>query len=123
MTFEFTAIFEPQPDGWIVGTIAEVPGAFTQGRTMDEVRANLAEVLQLMWETQRENTLAETEGAPQLERFAVQIPGLPCSAATCSGTWNNTAAGSAAKGATTQSTRTPPTGGPPRSPGTPRFPT
>lgn len=36
--------------GVLVASVPGVPGAHTQGQTMDEVRANLVEVLQLLRE-------------------------------------------------------------------------
>jgi predicted RNase H-like HicB family nuclease len=34
-------------DGWFVGKIDEVPGVLTQGKTVEETRANLKEALAL----------------------------------------------------------------------------
>ena len=49
----FTAVFERDGDWWI-GYIEELPGANTQGRTLDEARANLKEAVQLVLEANRE---------------------------------------------------------------------
>ncbi|MCD6418771.1 type II toxin-antitoxin system HicB family antitoxin [bacterium] len=49
----FTAIFEKRNDLWI-GYIEELPGANTQGRTIEETRENLKEAVQLIIETNRE---------------------------------------------------------------------
>ncbi len=35
-------------DGWYVGKLKEVPGVFSQGETFDELKANIAEVYQLL---------------------------------------------------------------------------
>jgi len=53
---EFTAIFEKVSDGYI-GFVEELPGANTQGATLEEARANLKEAIQLVLEANR--TLAE----------------------------------------------------------------
>jgi predicted RNase H-like HicB family nuclease len=46
-TRTFTAIY--QQDGeWIVAWAAELPGANTQGRTLEEARENLVEAIQLI---------------------------------------------------------------------------
>ncbi len=50
----FTAVFEQDGDWWI-GYIEELPGANTQGRTLDETRENLREALQLILECNRDN--------------------------------------------------------------------
>lgn len=49
---ELTAVFEKVPEGYI-GFVQELPGANTQGATLDEARANLAEAVQLVLEANR----------------------------------------------------------------------
>jgi predicted RNase H-like HicB family nuclease len=56
MQFEFTAVFEKVPQGYIA-FVEELPGANTQGRTIEEARANLMEAIQLVLDANR--TLAE----------------------------------------------------------------
>ncbi len=46
----FTAIYEPTDDGWIFARVLEVPGAFSQGRDMEEAREMLRDALLLMLE-------------------------------------------------------------------------
>ena len=43
----------PVPEGYI-GFVAEIPGAHSQGETLDEVRENLREAVQLVLEANRE---------------------------------------------------------------------
>lgn len=74
---ELTAVYEPQEDGWIVASVAELPGANTQGQTLEEARANLAEAVQLLLESYREQRLAEAGPTARFERIRVEIPGLP----------------------------------------------
>ena len=52
MAIEFTAIFQTVPEGY-VGLVEELPGANTQGATLEEVRANLREAIQLVLEAKR----------------------------------------------------------------------
>ncbi len=49
-----TAIYEEAAEGGYIGYIAELPGANTQGETMDEVRENLLEAVQMILEANRE---------------------------------------------------------------------
>jgi predicted RNase H-like HicB family nuclease len=49
-----TAIYEEAEEGGYIGYIAELPGANTQGETMEEVRENLLEAMQLIIEANRE---------------------------------------------------------------------
>jgi predicted RNase H-like HicB family nuclease len=45
-----TAIYEEAEEGGYIGYIAELPGANTQGETIDEVRENLLEAVQMILE-------------------------------------------------------------------------
>ena len=58
MEHRFTAVYEQDGDWWI-GTVEELPGANTQGATMDEVRENLKDAVILVLEANR--GLAERE--------------------------------------------------------------
>jgi predicted RNase H-like HicB family nuclease len=51
--FNFTAIYEEAEEGGYIGYIAELPGANTQGETIEEVRENLLEAVQLILEANR----------------------------------------------------------------------
>lgn len=50
---KFTAVYEQQGEWWI-GFVEELPGANTQGKTLEEVRENLKEAVQLIIEANRE---------------------------------------------------------------------
>jgi predicted RNase H-like HicB family nuclease len=50
---ELTAVFQKVPVGYI-GFVEELPGANTQGATLEEARANLAEAVRLVLEANRE---------------------------------------------------------------------
>jgi predicted RNase H-like HicB family nuclease len=52
MDFQFTAVFRKVPEGYI-GFVEELPGANTQGATLEEVRANLREAVALVLEANR----------------------------------------------------------------------
>ena len=52
MQIELTAIFQKVPEGYI-GFIEELPGANSQGATLEEVRENLREAAQLVLEANR----------------------------------------------------------------------
>jgi predicted RNase H-like HicB family nuclease len=49
-----TAVFEEAEEGGFIGYVAELPGANTQGETLDEVRENLAEAIELILNANRE---------------------------------------------------------------------
>lgn len=50
---QFTAVYIPVPEGY-VAFVEEIPGANTQGATLEEARENLKEAVQLVLEANRE---------------------------------------------------------------------
>ena len=58
MNLKLTKIFQKVPEGYI-GFVEELPGANTQGDTLEEVRANLEEAITLILEANR--ALAEEQ--------------------------------------------------------------
>ncbi len=58
---QLTAVFEKVGEWWL-GYVEEMPGANTQGKTMDEARENLREAAQLIIEANRELLSEQTEG-------------------------------------------------------------
>jgi predicted RNase H-like HicB family nuclease len=57
----FTAVFQKVPEGFI-GFVEEVPGANTQGDTLEEARENLREAVQLVLEANRQLAEADLAG-------------------------------------------------------------
>lgn len=53
MNMSLTAVFLKVPEGY-VGFVEELPGANTQGLTLDEARANLEEAVTLVLEANRQ---------------------------------------------------------------------
>lgn len=71
MELELTAVFRQVPEGYI-GFVEELPGANTQGATLEEARANLQEAVTLVLEANR--ALArEEEGGPGLIREPLKV--------------------------------------------------
>ena len=68
----FTAVFERDGDWWI-GFVEELPGANTQGRTLEEARENLVEAIQLVLEANREIARRETEGRKVIREELVVV--------------------------------------------------
>lgn len=64
---DLTIVYEPSEEGWIVATIPEIRGVFSQGRTREEARANVIDALRLM--------LSPLPGADEdgLEREALHL--------------------------------------------------
>ena len=63
----FTAIIERDQDtGLYVGYIPNFPGAHSQGETLDELRENLSEVLEMLLEDQPPKFKTEFVGTQQI---------------------------------------------------------
>ena len=58
---ELTAVFKKVPEGYIAW-VEELPGANTQGRTLNETRENLQEAIRLVFEANRELAEREMQG-------------------------------------------------------------
>jgi predicted RNase H-like HicB family nuclease len=52
MTMKLTAVFEKVPEGYIA-FVEELPGANTQGTTMEEARGNLQEAVEMVFDANR----------------------------------------------------------------------
>jgi predicted RNase H-like HicB family nuclease len=71
MDVQFTAVFRRVPEGFIA-FVEELPGANTQGATLEEARANLEEAAELLLDANRELLEEELKGAEVIrEPFTV----------------------------------------------------
>lgn len=61
MRVDLNAVYMKVPEGYI-GFVEELPGANTQGRTLDEVRTNLQEAIEMVLEANRELSEASLVG-------------------------------------------------------------
>ncbi len=69
---QLTAVFQQVPEGYI-GFVEELPGANTQGATLDEARANLAEAVELVLEANRVLAEESIEGKTVI-RESLSLP-------------------------------------------------
>jgi predicted RNase H-like HicB family nuclease len=74
MEVKFTAVFRKVSEGYI-GFVEELPGANTQGATLDEARENLLEAVQLVLEANRLLSEESLEG-----QEVIREPLLICAA-------------------------------------------
>jgi predicted RNase H-like HicB family nuclease len=71
MEIAFTAVFQKVPEGY-VAFVEELPGANTQGATLEEARENLREAVELVIEANR--ALAREElGTSDVIRESLKI--------------------------------------------------
>jgi predicted RNase H-like HicB family nuclease len=54
MRLELTAVFRVAEEGGYVASVLELPGAITQGETLDEARANLRDAVMLVIDANRD---------------------------------------------------------------------
>ena len=71
---QFTAVYVEVPEGYIA-FVEELPGANTQGTTLEEARENLQEAVALVLKANRE--LAEKSLAGQRVTKEPFVPGIP----------------------------------------------
>jgi predicted RNase H-like HicB family nuclease len=51
---QLTAVFVPAPEGGFSAFVEEIPGAISEGETIEEARENLADALRMVIECNRE---------------------------------------------------------------------
>jgi predicted RNase H-like HicB family nuclease len=75
MSHVFTAYIEFDPDTKLyVGSIPWLPGAHSQGSTLDELRTNLQEVVELIVEEQRgQREFPQIEPFVGIQQIAIEI--------------------------------------------------
>jgi predicted RNase H-like HicB family nuclease/DNA-binding Xre family transcriptional regulator len=60
---KLTAIYEHTEDGWWVVSVPEIPGAHSQGRTLEEAREMIKDAIRLLLEVRREDAEREASAA------------------------------------------------------------
>jgi len=73
MQREFTVIYTPIEDGWIMATVPELPGAVTQGRDMNEARAMIQEAVKLLLQSYRENAAKDAPSGAIWDTLSVDV--------------------------------------------------
>jgi predicted RNase H-like HicB family nuclease len=70
MELKITKVFQRVPEGYI-GFVEELPGANTQGDTLEEVRRNLEEAIELVLEANRMLAEAQIQGQEVIRESVV----------------------------------------------------
>jgi predicted RNase H-like HicB family nuclease len=74
MVAKLTAVFQAVPEGYIA-FVEELPGANTQGATLEEARENLHEAVELVLEANREMAEERLKGQNVIrEPFGLELP-------------------------------------------------
>ena len=67
MKHDYHVVYTPIEDGWIMATAPELPGAVTQGRDMEEARANIREAIAGCLEARAANGMPLTVEVREVE--------------------------------------------------------
>ena len=73
MKREFTVVYTPVEDGWIMAQVPELPGAVTQGRDMDEAREMIQEAVALLLQSYREHAAKDAPSEAIWETLSVEV--------------------------------------------------
>jgi predicted RNase H-like HicB family nuclease len=76
MQREYTVVYQAIEDGWIMATVPELPGAVTQGKTMQEARAMIKEAVVLLLESYRDHAAKEAPTDAVWETLTVELPAV-----------------------------------------------
>jgi predicted RNase H-like HicB family nuclease len=77
MIQRYHTIIRPQPNGWYVGWVEEIPGTITYGESLDRCRDNLRSSLQLMVETHRDEARRSLDRSCILEPIEIEVAEEP----------------------------------------------
>jgi predicted RNase H-like HicB family nuclease len=73
MKRDFTVVYTPIEDGWIMATLPELPGAVSQGRDLNEARALIQEAVELLLQSYRENAAKDAPSGAIWETLSVDV--------------------------------------------------
>lgn len=74
MRHDYTVVYQTIEDGWIMATVPELPGAVTQGTTLEEARENIKDAVELLLQTYREDALRHVPAGAIVETLVVDLP-------------------------------------------------
>jgi predicted RNase H-like HicB family nuclease len=70
MQTQFTAVYEQHGEWWMAW-VEEIPGANTQGASLEEARENLRDAVQELFAARRDLAREKLRGAEVIEKFAL----------------------------------------------------
>ncbi|MBN2496409.1 MAG: type II toxin-antitoxin system HicB family antitoxin [Deltaproteobacteria bacterium] len=60
-------------DGWYAGFVEEIPGAHTQGKTVEEVKENIQEAIHLVLDANRRHMLDDETSAKIIDTTTISV--------------------------------------------------
>ena len=76
MRHDYTAVYQTIEDGWIMAAVPELPGAVTQGATLEEARAKIKDAVELLLQSYREEAIRQAPAGAIIETLVVDLPAL-----------------------------------------------
>jgi predicted RNase H-like HicB family nuclease len=73
MKREYSVVYTPIEDGWVMATVPELPGAVTQGRTMEEAREMIQEAVELLLQSYRQHAASVAPVGAVWETLTVDV--------------------------------------------------
>ena len=68
-----TAVYTEAPEGGYTATIEEIPGAISEGETIEEARVNLVDALRMVLECNREIARQDGSASAVREEFELAV--------------------------------------------------
>jgi len=66
----FHVLIEQDEDGWYVASVPDLPGCYTQGKTLEQARQRIREAIELVLES-AEDTI-DTQNSPSSRFFGIE---------------------------------------------------
>lgn len=73
MKREYSVVYTPIEDGWIMAQVPELPGAVTQGRNMEEAREMIQDAVELLLESYRDHASKIAPAGAVWETLSVDV--------------------------------------------------
>lgn len=75
---QFKVIIEQDEDGWYIAEVPELPGCYTQAKTLEQLRERIKEVIKLVLEADKEVKKEKLSSPqPHSKFFAVEDITIP----------------------------------------------
>lgn len=68
---QFNVIFETDEDGYYVASVPSLPGCYTQGKTLEETKGRIKEVIKLCLKENPDYSPSLTSGFIGVDRVAI----------------------------------------------------
>jgi predicted RNase H-like HicB family nuclease len=73
MKQRYHTIIKAETNGWFVGWVEEIPGAISQGRSLQECRENLRDSLSLIVESRRDEARVSLDSSCIQEAIEIDV--------------------------------------------------